>query len=102
MFLVGLSATTTTMRLPIAPIREDRQTRGFPLDVMLEVVALAQALGVPLPADHADQRLAFTDALRRHDLVDAPRSRAREPSRNAGGCRALSPISDVRSASRPR
>ncbi len=62
-FLVGPSATTTTRRLPIGPIREDRQTRGFLLDVMREVVAVARALGVPLPAYYAEQRLAFADGV---------------------------------------
>ncbi|MEP7021426.1 MAG: 2-dehydropantoate 2-reductase [Pseudonocardiales bacterium] len=62
-FLVGLSATTTTMRLPIGPIREDPQTRGFLLDVMREVVAVARALGVSLPTDYAEQRLAFADGV---------------------------------------
>lgn len=62
-FLVGLSATTTTMRLPIGPIRDDPQTRAFLLDVMREVVAVAQARGVPLPGDYAEQRLAFADGV---------------------------------------
>jgi 2-dehydropantoate 2-reductase len=62
-FLVGLSATTTTMRVPIGPIREDPQTRAFLLDVMREVVAVGQATGVPLPADYAEQRLAFADGV---------------------------------------
>lgn len=62
-FLVGLSATTTTMRLPIGPIREDPQTRAFLLDVMREVVAVGQVRGVALPADYAEQRLAFTDGV---------------------------------------
>ncbi len=62
-FLVGLSATTTTMRVPISPIREDPQTRAFLLDVMREVVAVGQAMGVPLPADYAEQRLAFADGV---------------------------------------
>ncbi len=62
-FLVGLSAATTTMRLPIGPIRDDPQTRAFLLDVMREVVAVARARGVPLPTDYADQRLAFADGV---------------------------------------
>lgn len=62
-FLVGLSATTTTMRLAIGPIREHPRAREFLLDVMREVVAVGRARGVPLPADYAEQRLAFADGV---------------------------------------
>ena len=62
-FLVGLSATTTTMRKPLGPIRGNAQSRAFLLDVMREVVAVGRALGVDLPADFAEQRLAFADTL---------------------------------------
>jgi 2-dehydropantoate 2-reductase len=62
-FLVALSGTTTTMRSTLGPIRENAQTRAFFLDVMREVVAVGRALGVALPADYAEQRLAFADSL---------------------------------------
>jgi 2-dehydropantoate 2-reductase len=62
-FLVGLSATTATMRVPIGPIREHPQTRAFLLDVMREVVAVGRAHGVPLPEDYAEQRLSFADGV---------------------------------------
>ncbi len=62
-FLVGLSATTTTMRCPLGPIRANPQARAFLLDVMREVVAVGRALGVALPADYAEARLAFADTL---------------------------------------
>ncbi|HEY7382918.1 MAG TPA: 2-dehydropantoate 2-reductase [Beijerinckiaceae bacterium] len=62
-FLVGLSGTTTTMRLPIGPIRSNPQTRAFLLDVMREVVAVGRAHGVALDADYAEQRLAFADSV---------------------------------------
>jgi 2-dehydropantoate 2-reductase len=62
-FLVGLSATTTTMRKSLGPIRANAQSRAFLLDVMREVVAVGRALGVDLPADYAEQRLAFADTL---------------------------------------
>jgi 2-dehydropantoate 2-reductase len=62
-FLVGLSATTTTMRVPIGPIRSNPQARAFLLDVMREVVDVGRARDVPLPADYADQRLAFADEV---------------------------------------
>jgi 2-dehydropantoate 2-reductase len=60
-FLVGLSGTTTTIRKPIGPIREDAQTRAFLLDVMREVVAVARAQGIDLPPDYAEHRLALAD-----------------------------------------
>jgi len=61
--LVGLSATTATMRVPIGPIRENPQTRAFLLDVMREVVAVGCAHGVPLPEAYAEQRLSFADGV---------------------------------------
>ena len=62
-FLIGLSATTTPMRSKIGPIRTNPLTRAFLLDVMREVVAVGTALGVALPADYAEQRLAFADGV---------------------------------------
>lgn len=62
-FLVGLSGSTTTMRLPIGPIRENPQTRAFLHDLMRETVAVGRAHGVALPEDYADQRLAFADTV---------------------------------------
>jgi len=62
-FLVGLSGTTTTMRSTIGPIRENPQTRAFLYDVMKEVVDVGRAHRVSLPADYADQRMAFVDGV---------------------------------------
>lgn len=62
-FLVGLSGTTSTARVPIGPIRGNQRSRAFLRDVMAEVVQVARAEGVPLPADFADNRLAFCDGL---------------------------------------
>jgi 2-dehydropantoate 2-reductase len=62
-FLVGLSATTTTIRLPIGPIRTHPRTRVFLLDIMREVVAVGRAQGVALSAEYAEDRLAFCDGL---------------------------------------
>ena len=62
-FLVGLSGTTSTSRTPIGPIRENPRARAFLRDVMDEVVRVARAQGVPLPADYADDRLAFVDQV---------------------------------------
>ncbi|HEY3793676.1 MAG TPA: 2-dehydropantoate 2-reductase [Bradyrhizobium sp.] len=60
-FLVGLSGTTTTMRVTIGPIRENARTRAFLLDIMREVVAVGRAQGVRLPEDYAEIRLRLAD-----------------------------------------
>lgn len=62
-FLVGLSGTTTAARTPLGPIRGNPRSRAFLLDMMREVVAVGRALGVALPEDFADNRLAFADTL---------------------------------------
>jgi 2-dehydropantoate 2-reductase len=60
-FLVGLSGTTTTIRMPIGPIRAHPQTRAFLLDLMREVVAVGRAHGVDLAEDYAEVRLQLAD-----------------------------------------
>jgi 2-dehydropantoate 2-reductase len=74
-FLVGISGTTSLARSTVGPIRSHPRSRAFLHDVMAEVVQVARAQGVPLPADYADERLAFTDQVpasmtssMRHDL----------------------------------
>jgi 2-dehydropantoate 2-reductase len=62
-FLVALSATTTTMRATIGPIRANARARGFLLQLMREAVAVGRAHGVALAEDYAEQRLAFADGL---------------------------------------
>ena len=62
-FLVGLSATTATMRRPIGAIRSNAQTRRFLLDVMRETVSVGRARGVALAKDYAEKRLEFCDTL---------------------------------------
>jgi len=62
-FLVGLSGTTATMRMPIGPIRSNLQTRAFLLEIMKETVAVGRALGVALPEKYAEDRLRFADSV---------------------------------------
>jgi 2-dehydropantoate 2-reductase len=62
-FLVGLSAVTTAIRLPIGPIRENPRTRRFLLDIMGEVVAVGRAQGVALNAGYAEDLLSYFDGL---------------------------------------
>lgn len=62
-FLIGLSGTTATARVPIGAIRSHPRSRAFLHDLMDEAVQVARAEGVPLPADYATERLAFCDQL---------------------------------------
>ena len=59
--LVAMSGATTAMRQTIGPIRANPLTREFLLDLAREVVAVGRAHGVALPADYAEQRMAFFD-----------------------------------------
>ncbi len=69
-FLVGLSAATTTMRSTIGPIRENAQTRAFLHDLMREVVAVGRARGVALHADQADRAMQRADTVA-HDMTSS-------------------------------
>jgi 2-dehydropantoate 2-reductase len=62
-FLVGLSATTALLRLPIGVIREDPVTRRLLLDTMQETVSVGIAKDVQLAQDYAVNRLEFCDIL---------------------------------------
>jgi 2-dehydropantoate 2-reductase len=62
-FLVGLSGTTATMRMPIGVIRSNPQTRAFLFEILKETVAVGRALGVALPENYAEDRLAFADSV---------------------------------------
>ena len=62
-FLVALSGATTSMRVPLGPIRKNPRTRQFAFDLMREAVAVGRAQGVALPEDFAEQRFAFIDGL---------------------------------------
>lgn len=62
-FLVGLSATTATVRRPIGVVRAHERSRRLLYDVMAETVAVAQASGVRLDSGFAEDRLAFCDTL---------------------------------------
>jgi 2-dehydropantoate 2-reductase len=62
-FLVALSGSTSSVRLPLGPIRNHPRTRQFLLDLMRETAAVGRAQGVALPQDYAEQQLAFIDRL---------------------------------------
>jgi len=58
-----MAACTASMRSTIGPIRANPQTRDFLRDVTREVVAVGQALGVKLPSDFVEERMAFIETL---------------------------------------
>jgi 2-dehydropantoate 2-reductase len=62
-FIVGLSALTSTTRKTIGPVRANPPTRALLLEIMKETVAVGRAHGVNLPEDFAEKRLAFVDSL---------------------------------------
>jgi 2-dehydropantoate 2-reductase len=62
-FLVGMSGCTASMRSPIGPIRANAHARDFLLDVVREAVTVGRAMGIALPANYAEQRMAFIDTL---------------------------------------
>jgi 2-dehydropantoate 2-reductase len=62
-FLVGLSGTTTSMRFPIGPIRENPHSREFLFKIMEEAAAVGRAHGIALPQNYAQERLKFCDGL---------------------------------------
>ncbi|WP_030931295.1 ketopantoate reductase family protein [Streptomyces sp. NRRL B-24720] len=62
-FLVGLSASTATIRQPIGVIRAVEGSRTLLHDLMAETVTLAQRSGVSLIDGFADEQLEFCDTL---------------------------------------
>lgn len=62
-FLSAFSGMTALMRLPIGPIREDRQARGLLQHAVAEAAAVAKASGTDLGADFTARRLGHIDQL---------------------------------------
>jgi 2-dehydropantoate 2-reductase len=62
-FLTGLSGLTALTRQPVGVVRAEPELRRLLHAVMAEATALGRAEGVDLPADYADQRMAFVDTL---------------------------------------
>ncbi len=63
MFLTGLSAITALTRKSIGPLREDADTRGLLIDIMTEVLRVAQAQKIPLSEADLQAYLKFIDTL---------------------------------------
>ena len=62
-FLVGMSAVPARCARPSGRSAPIRRRVGFFQDVVREAVAVGRAMGVALPEDYAEQRMAFIDAL---------------------------------------
>ena len=78
--------------------RAIRRRAQFLLDLMREIVAVGRAHGVDLPADYAEQRLAFADGLpadmtssMHHDLQARPAARGALAQRRRGRSRRRRP-----------
>ena len=78
--LASLSGMTALTRLPLGPIRTDPDTGAMLREAVAEVVAVANARGVGLPADAFDKAMAGLDSLPdamssslRHDLENGSR-----------------------------
>lgn len=78
-FLVGMSGMTSATRLPVGPLRENAATRALLLECMQEVVAVARASGIDLPADFAEQQ------LNRYDHVPAAMTSSMHKDLERGG-----------------
>ena len=59
--LTAIAGTTAATRMPVGPLLADPDTRALFHGIMREIVVVGRAKGVPLPADFADQRLAYAD-----------------------------------------
>ena len=62
-FIASLGAVASLARLPVGPIRGDRDARARFADAMEEVVTVAHAKGVQLDDGTVERHLAFADSL---------------------------------------
>jgi 2-dehydropantoate 2-reductase len=69
-FLVGLSGSTSTMRVPLGVVRANPRSRAFLQGLIEETVSVGRAHGVALPGDYAAQRMAFAETLP-HDMTSS-------------------------------
>jgi 2-dehydropantoate 2-reductase len=60
--LVGLSATTTSVRLPIGAVRTNPRSRQLLIDIVSEAAAVGRAAGVAITDELVQSRLAQLDA----------------------------------------
>ena len=63
LWLVGASALNCVTRQPFGPVREDPDTRALLRQIMEEVMAVANAKGIPLTNENIETRLDYIDSL---------------------------------------
>ena len=63
LWLVGASALNCVTRQPFGPVREDPDTRVLLRQLMEEVMAVANAKGIPLANENIEARLDYIDSL---------------------------------------
>lgn len=63
LFIAPVSGLGAVTRMPIGVTRSMPETRRMLVEALEEIVLLAGALGVSLPADAVQKTLAFTDAI---------------------------------------
>lgn len=63
LFITPVSGIGALSRVPIGVFRAVAETRQLLVEALGEIVRLAAALGVALPADAVEQTLSFTDAI---------------------------------------
>lgn len=61
-FLSSLAGVTSATRAPLGEILADADTRGLLLNLMREVIAVARAKNVALPADFIDEQMKFAES----------------------------------------
>lgn len=81
MFITATGGVGAVTRAPMGVFRSVPETRGVLEEAMREVVRVARARGVTLPADAVDERMAFIDGLEPHgtssmqrDIIEGKRS----------------------------
>jgi 2-dehydropantoate 2-reductase len=63
LFIAAFSGVGAVTRAPLGVIRSLPETRALLLGAMVEILAVARARGVALPADSVEKRMAFVDGL---------------------------------------
>ncbi|MGH2738497.1 MAG: ketopantoate reductase family protein, partial [Actinomycetota bacterium] len=66
MFITATGGVGAVTRAPMGVFRSVPETRGVLEEAMREVVRVARARGVTLPADAVEERMAFIDGLESH------------------------------------
>jgi 2-dehydropantoate 2-reductase len=63
LFIAAISGIGAVTRVPVGEFRDLPETRSLLVAALQEIVAIARARGIRLPADALDKRLAFIDGM---------------------------------------